>query len=67
MAALQASVEAVGRYNARWDGDEDKPAAKRKPPAKPQRAVKAAKVAGEPAAQGRASRAKPARAPTKKS
>ncbi len=30
MAALQASVEAVGRYNARWDGDEVAPKPKRR-------------------------------------
>jgi DNA end-binding protein Ku len=29
MAALQASVEAVGKYNARWDGEEAKPAKRR--------------------------------------
>jgi DNA end-binding protein Ku len=35
MAALQASVEAVGKYNARWDGD-DAPAAKpKRAPRKP--------------------------------
>jgi DNA end-binding protein Ku len=38
MAALQASVEAVGKYNARWDGEQAKPTKRlaRKPAATPQ-------------------------------
>jgi DNA end-binding protein Ku len=38
MAALQASVEAVGKYNARWEGEEAKPTKRpaRKPAATPQ-------------------------------
>ena len=54
MAALQASVEAVGKYNARWDEDEAK-AAK---PAKPR--------ARKPAATAQP-RKKTTRQPTKKS
>jgi DNA end-binding protein Ku len=55
MAALQASVDAVGRYNERWDGDEAKP--------------KRRSRAGSPAAKPKAPAAKPkaARQPTKKS
>jgi DNA end-binding protein Ku len=43
MAALQASVEAVGKYNARWDGEEPKPAKRRTrtPAATPQPRKKA--------------------------
>jgi DNA end-binding protein Ku len=62
MAALQASVEAVGRYNARWEGDEAKPAAA----AKPKRAPRASSSA-DAAKPKPASRAKPTRQPTKKS
>jgi DNA end-binding protein Ku len=58
MAALQASVEAVGKYNARWDGDAR---------AKPAGASAARKRTGEDAKPKRASRAKPERQPTKKS
>ena len=71
MAALQASVEAVGKYNARWDGEDaaaaGAPKPKRAPAAKPGRAT-AAKPKHPPAAKtGRATAAKPARQPTKKS
>jgi DNA end-binding protein Ku len=78
MAALQASVEAVGRYNERWDGDGDEAKPKRRsradstaakptaPAAKP--TAPAAKPTA-PAAKPKASAAKPkaARQPTKKS
>ena len=62
MAALQASVEAVGRYNERWEGDE----------AKPKRRSRSAAPTATPktsAAKPKASAAKPkaARQPTKKS
>jgi len=58
MAALQASVEAVGKYNARWEQDAQP---------KPARASSRRKPAGEPAKPKRASAAKPERQPTKKS
>jgi DNA end-binding protein Ku len=62
MAALQASVDAVGRYTARWDGDEGKP--KRR-----SRASSPAATPKAPAATPKAPAAKPkaARQPTKKS
>jgi DNA end-binding protein Ku len=71
MAALQASVEAVGKYNARWDGEDaaaaGAPKPKRGPAARPGRAT-AAKPKHPPAAKtARATAAKPARQPTKKS
>jgi len=55
MAALQASVDAVGLYNERWDGDQAKP--------------KRRSRAGSPTAKPKAPAAKPktARQPTKKS
>jgi DNA end-binding protein Ku len=56
MAALQASVEAVGRYDARWEQDA---------PAKPAAARR--KRAATDAKPKRASTAKPTRQPTKKS
>ena len=62
MAALQASVEAVGRYNARWDADQAEPAAGKAKPKRPARA--SASAAAKPK---RASAAKPPRQPTKKS
>ncbi len=52
MAALQASVEAVGKYNARWDGEEAKPAKRR---------------TRTPAAAAAQPRKKTTRQPTKKS
>jgi DNA end-binding protein Ku len=61
MAALQASVEAVGKYNARWE-EQDAPT---KPAAGGARRNRAAEAA-EPKPK-RASRAKPERQPTKKS
>jgi DNA end-binding protein Ku len=62
MAALQASVDAVGRYTARWDGDEGKP--KRR-----SRASSPAAPPKAPAAPPKVPAAKPkaARQPTKKS
>jgi DNA end-binding protein Ku len=71
MAALQASVEAVGKYNARWDGEEAAAAGaakpKRAPAAKPKPAPAAKPGRATAAKAGRASAAKPARQPTKKS
>jgi DNA end-binding protein Ku len=55
MAALQASVDAVGRYNAHWDGDQ----------AKPKRRSRAASPTAKPKAP--AAKPKAARQPTKKS
>jgi DNA end-binding protein Ku len=40
MAALQASVEAVGRYNARWDGEQAKPKRRSRAKAAPSPAKK---------------------------
>ena len=48
MAALQASVEAVGRFNERWDGDEE-------PKPKPKRARKPAAPAAKAEPRKRAS------------
>jgi len=48
MAALQASVEAVGRFNERWDGDEE-------PKPRPKRARKPAAAAAKAEPRKRAS------------
>ena len=68
MAALQASVDAVGRYNARWDGDEAKPKRRSRassPPGKPNATAKPTATAAKPKAT--AAKPKAARQPTKKS
>ena len=59
MAALQASVEAVGRFNERWDGDEE-------PKPKPKRARKPA-AASQPKPQPQPRKRASARPATKKS
>ena len=69
MAALQASVEAVGRYNARWDGEQEAPKrAARKSASRSSGA--AAKGSAKAATQKPAARqpaARTPRQPTKKS
>jgi DNA end-binding protein Ku len=70
MAALQASVDAVGRYNSRWDGDEAKPKRRSRAgsaAAKPKAAPAKSPAAKSPAAKAPAARPKAARQPTKKS
>ena len=64
MAALQASVEAVGRYNERWDSDHAEPAAGAVKPKRSARANASATAAAKPK---RTAAAKPSRQPTKKS
>jgi len=69
MAALQASVEAVGRYNERWDGDEAKPKRRSSAGSTAARPKAPAARPKAPAAGAKAPAAKPkaARQPTKKS